>query len=154
MKRILLLAILTCCATPVLAQQYLENWENFYDDMAMGGMVPEWQPLTTNYSMAIGMVETANWYLAWKNGDEAGVLLEYIYASPVSPPNLPGPGPMKYEQVEITLDCRNRTVRFHNFKLYSPDNRYIGKWFDPQAEAQPSSFGSSGIIEMAYTKAC
>lgn len=154
MRRYVLLAMLLSTATPAMAQNYLKNWEYFYDSWALGGQGPEWKPLTSNYSMTIGMVETANWHLAWREGDEAGVLLQYIYASPVSPPNLPGPSPMKYEHVEITLDCVRHTVRIHNMNLFSNDYRYIGNWFDPKTEATPSTFGSSSIIHMAYLKAC
>lgn len=140
--------------TPSLALDFNSEWEDFRDDIAFGDGDLDWQHLASDYPMDIGTVQNAYWVLAWRQGSEAGVMLRYEYTVPVSPAELPRPGPMKYEEVEITLHCTDRTMRMHDMLLYRPDNSYIGKWFDPAAEQTPARFGDSGIIGMAFAKVC
>lgn len=142
-------------SVPVYAADYSENWSNFRDDMEDSlGEAADYKLLTHNYQMDVGMVEDAYWALAWRDGGEVGVMLKYIYASPVSPAELPAAGPMKFEEVEITLNCAARTVRMHKMYLYRPDGSDIGRWFDPAIDANPESFGSDSIIGLAWSKVC
>ncbi len=141
-------------AAPVHAEAVAE-WQNFRQSGGIDWLdESDWKPLTSNYTMDIGTISEAKYYVAWRESGEVGVLLLYIYANPVSPAELPGPGPMAREIVEVTLSCASATTRIHRMFLYAPDGHQIGTWFDPSTEANASSYGSDSIIGMAANRAC
>ena len=156
--------LLACCAAvllglplPASATPTYEDIQFEWDDFQMGlglGDEPAWSYLGGNYSMSIGMIDEANWTVAWRKAELAGVYLYYHYATPTSPPDLPGEGPMQREEVEVTFDCSRRTVQIHNMYLYRSDYSYIGYWFDEDASRTPSTFDSDSIIGQAFAKAC
>jgi len=149
-----LLAVLGLALSEVAqAADYNALWDDYQDEITFGGE-PEWSTLTSNYSMDIGMVETVLVTQAWRQGSEVGAYLRYVFAEPVSPPELPGPGPMKAEEVEASIDCTAQTVRIHNMYLYRVDGGFIGKWYDPSAAANPAGFGSSSVIGLAAARLC
>lgn len=149
-----LLALLALALPAVaLAADYKTLWDNYQDELDFGGP-PEWSTLTSNYSMDIGMVETVFVTQAWRQDNEVGAYLRYVYAEPVSPSELPGPGPMKSEEVEATIDCAAQTVRIHTMYLYRPDGAFIGKWYDPSAAETPAGFGASSIMGLAAARLC
>lgn len=139
-------------ATPTYDDIQFE-WEDFQMDLDFGGE-PDWSYLGGGYPMSIGVINEAYWAVAWRKEELAGVYLLYKYASPTSPPELPGEGPMQREEVEVTFDCSRRTVQLHNMYLYRPDGSYIGYWFDGDASRTPTTFDSDSIIGQAFTKAC
>jgi hypothetical protein len=142
-------------SAPVIAADALEEWEYFQMDRDFGiedGAA--WNQLGSEIQMGIGMIQDAYWTLAWRKDGEVGVLLRYVYATPVSPGELPGPGPMKSEEVETTFHCANRTVRIHSMYLYRPDNSYIGAWYDPDVSKTPQSFDGGSIMDRAYSRVC
>lgn len=132
--------------------EIIQQWDYFADDLAFGD--PEWSLLGTGFALDIGTVREASWTLAWRQDGLAGAYLLYQYESPISPPELPAPGPMMWEEVEATFDCAARTVRLHRIYLYRPDWSLIGVWFDPQASSTPDTFDAGTIMGLAYTKVC
>jgi hypothetical protein len=136
-----------------LADDYKTLWDDYQDELAFGDP-PAWSTLTSNYSMDIGMVETVSVVMAWRQGSEVGAYLRYVYAEPASPAELPGPGPMKTEEVEATLNCAAQTVRIHTMYLYRPDGTFIGKWYDPSAAQNPTGYGASSIMGLAAARLC
>lgn len=153
MRGSLILLCAFALQSPANATDYDARWEEFADDMAWDDS-PDMDLLTNNYQMDIGMIQTAYWTLAWREGSEVGVYLRYVYAQPVSPSELPGPGPMTAEEVEMTIDCANRSTRLHNMYLYRADGSTIGRWYDPALANNPSSFGTDSMAGLAYAKVC
>lgn len=143
---------LPASATPTYDDIQFE-WEMFQLDLDLGDE-PAWSHLGGGYSMSIGLIDEANWAIAWRKEELAGVYLLYHYAAPTSPPDLPGEGPMQWEEVEVTFDCSRRTVQIHSMYLYRPDYSYLGRWFDADVSSTPSTFDSDSIIGQAYAKAC
>lgn len=140
-------------AGAALAADHKTLWDDFQDELAFGD-APVWKPLTHNYAMSLGQIETAYVVTAWRQGSEVGAYLRYVYAQPVSSADMPGPGPMKYEEVEAAIDCSARTVRVSKMYLFTPDNHQIGVWYDPDAAATPAAFDGSSIMGMAATAVC
>ncbi len=136
-----------------LTQAGVDDWADYWDyyTYAHSSDLP-WQPLTSNVQMDIGLIQDAYWAEAWRYEGEVGVMLKYIYAEPVSPPELPAGGSLKEEQVEVTFNCINRTSQIGYMYLYDPQGKYIGNWFDPNAG--PTAFDSGSIVSLAYTHVC
>jgi hypothetical protein len=130
-----------------------DEWDFFAEGLDFGED-PQWSLLGNGYSMDLGTIEEALWTLAWRRDELAGVYLRYRYAAAVSPPELPGTGPMQVEEVEATFDCAAHTVRLHHMYLFRPDGSYIGNWFDPDASARPGSFDDGSIMGQAFRKVC
>lgn len=155
-KRVLVgsTALALACSSPAAADA-VTQWEQFFDD---GGPAfledSDWTPLTSNYPMQIGMIARAHFYVAWREGNEIGVFLHYRYDPAVSSAELPGPGPMSDEYVEVTVNCAAATTRVHYMYLYAPDGRSIGTWYDPSAVSNPQSYQPSSIIGMAASRVC
>ncbi len=89
MKRLthlLFAVVLAVCMQPVRAD-YEDNW----GDQRMFGEDSDlsWQYLMGDVRMDIGRIKDVYWAEAWRDGKETGVMLRYIYAEPVSPPELP-----------------------------------------------------------------
>ncbi|MCR4299394.1 MAG: hypothetical protein NUV75_11725 [Gallionella sp.] len=147
---LLFVVVLVVCIQPVRAD-YEDNW---IDDRTFGKDSDlKWQHLMGDVPMGIGRIKDVYWAEAWRDGNEVGVMLRYIYAEPVSPPELPAGGPLLKEEVEVTIHCPHRTVRIHYMYLYNPQGKFFGNWFDPTRQA-PESFGPTGIIGLAYSRVC
>ncbi|MCL4316591.1 MAG: hypothetical protein M1527_07130 [Gammaproteobacteria bacterium] len=130
---------------------YVDAWADF--SMFAEESDLSWEYLMGDVRMDIGRIKDVYWAVAWREGDEVGVMLKYIYAEPVSPPELPAPGPLQEEEVEVTFHCPNRTSRIHYIYLYNPQGKLFGKWFDPDRQG-PESFGPESIIGQAYSRVC
>lgn len=156
--------LLACCAAvllglplPASATPTYDDIQFEWEDFGMGldmGDEPAWSWLGGGYPMGIGMIDKAYWTIAWRKDELAGVYLRYEYAQPISPPELPGEGPMQREEVELTFDCSRRTVQIHSMYLYRPDGAYIGYWFDEDMSRNPSTFDTDSIVGQAFAKAC
>lgn len=140
-------------ATGAIADPIAKWHETTEEDIAWLGP-NDWTSFATNYQMDIGLVTEAKYSIAWRDGREIGVWMMYTYAQPVSPPSLPGRGPMKYEIVEVTIACDAGTARIHQMHLYDPEFQRIGIWFDPEAEANPTGFGSSSLVGKVAQGVC
>lgn len=150
----LMACLLAFAATPVCADPATQ-WRDYRDSGDLDWLeADDWVAFASNYPMDIGKVAKARYYVAWRGAGDIGVMLHFLYASPVSPPELPGPGPMSTEEVEITLNCAARTVRTHRMYLYASDGHRIGMWFDPAMAANPRTYGSDSMIGKAAARVC
>ncbi|KUO54582.1 MAG: hypothetical protein APF82_03865 [Sphingomonadales bacterium BRH_c42] len=157
-------ALFACCAAILLGLPFPASATPTYDDIAFEwedfqidlefGEEPDWSYLGGDYSWDIGLVKDAYWVVAWRNEELTGVYLRYEYAEPVSPPELPGDGPMQSEEVEVTFDCSRRTVQIHSMYLFRPDRTYIGQWFDDSVSRTPTTFDDGSIMGQAFAKVC
>jgi hypothetical protein len=138
---------LALCAS--LAQAGDEDWADW--EIFDGSLTP-WQHLTSNVQLDIGLVQDAYWAEAWRYEGEVGVMLKYVYAVPVSPPELPAEGPLHTEEVEITFNCNNRTSHIRHIYLYNPQGTHFGNWFDP--DSVPVTFDSGSVVGLAYARVC
>jgi hypothetical protein len=130
------------------------SWQAFIDSDGPTYLEDsDWHEFTRDYRMDIGHVASAAYAVAWREGSDVGAFLHYRYDPPVSPPELPKPGPLTDEYVEVTLHCASGASRIHHMYLFAA-GRSIGGWFDPASAANPTSYGSQSLIGLAAARAC
>jgi hypothetical protein len=138
---------LALCAS--LAQAGDEDWADWdYLD----GSLTAWQLLASNVQYHIGIIEDASWAEAWRDEGEVGVMLRYIYAVPVSPPEYPVEGPFQEQEVEVTFNCNNHTAHIRHIYFYNPQGTYLGDAFDP--DSVPSTLHPGSFVALAYARVC
>lgn len=150
-----LLAALTALIAVPAAGDATGKWQEFFSNSGLSRLQEsDWHLLTTNHEMDIGLASEISYYVAWRDGGDVGVFMRYTYSPAVSPAELPAPGPLQTEYVETTITCANSTVRLHRMHLYAPDGRKFGMWFDPDASANASAFGSGSLTGMTARLVC
>ena len=144
---------LSLCALPARADP-ASNWRGFmlYGPDSLG---PEdWKPLATSFQTDIGVAAWVRYAIAWREAGSIGAFVQYHYDPGVSPNDLPGPGPMTNEFVELTIHCADHTARIHHMYLFGAGGREVGTWFDPEAAERPATYGAGGMVGLIAAKVC
>jgi len=130
-------------------------WEMFIDDGGPDDLTEsDWRLVDQNHSMGVGVAAWVKYAVAWRKDSEVGAFMHYHYDPPVSPPELPGPGPMSDEYVEVTINCADHTSRIHTMHLFRQNSARIGTWFDPDSAEHPSAYDPGSLVGRTAQGVC